>query len=312
MRRTPEVIDVWFDSGSMPVAQWGYPQANQEMFESQYPADYICEAIDQTRGWFFTLHAISTMLFERVAFKNVICLGHILDDDGKKMSKSKGNIVDPWSILDTHGADAFRWYFFTAGPPGDSRRFSSDLVAEVVKKFWSTLWNTYSFFVTYANIDGWSPDSPQPVLEDRDLLDRWVLAELHQMVKTVTEAYETYDVPNATRPIQAFVESLSNWYVRLSRRRFWKSDSDNEKLGAYATLYECLTTVAKLIAPAMPFLSDVLYRNLVSDQNAHAPNSVHLATWPTFNEALIDEKIITDMAPGAASGQPGAGGAQHT
>jgi isoleucyl-tRNA synthetase len=295
MRRTPEVIDVWFDSGAMPLAQWGYPHRNQEMFEQQFPADYICEAIDQTRGWFYTLHAISSMLFEQVSFRNVICLGHILDGEGKKMSKSKGNIVDPWSVLDAHGADAFRWYLYTSGPPGESRRFSVDLVGEVVKKFWSTLWNTYSFFVTYANLDGWTPESPRPPLAERDLLDQWVLAELHQLTREVTEAYEEYDVPGATRPIQHFVEALSNWYVRLSRRRFWKSESDREKLSAYATLYECLVTLSKLIAPAMPFLGEAIYRNLVSDVQADAPMSVHLASWPDYDPAVINATVIREM-----------------
>ncbi len=295
MRRVPELIDVWFDSGSMPVAQWGYPYANQEMFEQQFPADYICEAVDQTRGWFYSLHAISTMLFDSVAYKNVICLGHILDEHGQKMSKSKGNIVDPWEVLDAHGADAFRWYLYTSGPPGESRRFSTDLVGEVVKKFWSTLWNTYSFFVTYANLDGWTPNSPRPPIEKRDELDRWVLAELNQLVREVTQAYETYEVPGATRPVQNFVESLSNWYVRLSRRRFWKSESDDDKMGAYATLYECLVTVSKLIAPAMPFLSEGLYRNLVAEQDSAAPQSVHLALWPQYDEALINDAAIREM-----------------
>lgn len=295
MRRTPEVIDVWFDSGAMPLAQWGYPHANHEQFEEQFPADYICEAVDQTRGWFFTLHAISAMLFEEVSFKNVICLGHILDSDGKKMSKSRGNAVDPWSVLDTHGADAFRWYMYTAGPPGDAKRFSAELVGEVVKKFWSTLWNTYSFFVTYANIDNWTPDSPRPPVEERDLLDQWVLAELHQLVKDVTEAFENYDVPAATRPVQAFVEVLSNWYVRLSRRRFWKSENDNEKLGAYATLYECLVTISKLVAPTMPFVSDAIYRNLVSENDGKAPMSVHLARWPEHDPVLINRTLLDEM-----------------
>ncbi len=295
MRRVVELIDVWFDSGSMPVAQWGYPRQNQQMFEEQYPADYICEAVDQTRGWFYSLHAISTMLFEQVSYKNVICLGHILDADGQKMSKSKGNIVDPWDVLNKHGADAFRWYLYTSSPPGEPRRFSVDLVGEVVKGFWSTLWNTYSFFVTYANLDNWTPDSPPPPVEQRDLLDQWVLAELHQLVKDVTEAYETYDATGATRPIQAFVEELSNWYVRLSRRRFWKSESDDDKLGAYATLYECLTTLAKLIAPATPFLAEALYRNLVAEVDKTVPDSVHLAVWPEYNSALINTPLIEDM-----------------
>ncbi|GIL13476.1 MAG: isoleucine--tRNA ligase [Chloroflexota bacterium] len=295
MRRVPELIDVWFDSGSMPVAQWGYPRQNQQMFESQFPADYICEAVDQTRGWFYSLHAISTMLFESVSFKNVICLGHILDAEGQKMSKSKGNIVDPWDVLNRHGADAFRWYLYTSGPPGESRRFSVDLVGEVVNKFWSTLWNTYSFFVTYANLDGWTPDSPQPPVSQRDPLDQWALAELHLLVKEVTEAYESYDVTGATRPVQAFVEQLSNWYVRLSRRRFWKGENDDEKLGAYATLYECLTTVARLIAPAVPFLSEALYRNLVAEVDKNAPESVHLSRWPEYDPALINMQAIKDM-----------------
>lgn len=296
MRRVPEVIDVWFDSGAMPIAQWGYPHKNQAMFEQQYPADYICEAIDQTRGWFYTLHAISVMLFDQPAYKNVICLGHILDDKGQKMSKSKGNIVDPWDVLNAYGADAFRWYMFTAGPPGESRRFSVDLVGEVVKKFWSTLWNTYSFFITYANIDGWTPDKGAPPVAKRDRLDRWVLAELHSVTRRVTDALENYDVPGATRPVQEFVDSLSNWYVRLSRRRFWKSVSDSDKQAAYATLYECLVTVAKLIAPAMPFLSDALYQNLVKEVNAGAPDSVHLATWPEYDGAVIDTALLDEMA----------------
>ncbi len=295
MRRVPELIDVWFDSGSMPYAQWGYPRRNRELFAEQYPADYICEAVDQTRGWFYSLHAISSMLFESVAYKNVICLGLILDGEGQKMSKSKGNIVNPWDVLDKHGADAFRWYLYTSGPPGESRRFSVDLVGEVVSRFWLTLWNTYSFFVTYANIDGWQPASAAPPVEQRDELDRWILAELHNLVKQVTDAYESYDVPGATRPIQAFVEVLSNWYVRLSRRRFWKSESDADKQAAYATLYECLVTVSKLIAPAMPFLSDALYRNLVADDDSKAAQSVHLAQWPGYDEGLIDQALLDEM-----------------
>lgn len=296
MRRVPEVIDVWFDSGAMPLAQWGFPHRNAAKFEEQYPADYICEAVDQTRGWFYSLHAISAMLNQRVAYKNVICLGHILDEKGEKMSKSKGNIVDPWSVLNEHGADAFRWYLYTSNPPGEPRRFSVNLVGEVVKKFWLTLWNTYSFFVTYANIDGWTPEKSAPPVAERDLLDRWVLAELHQLVETVTAAYEDYDVTNATRPVETFVDGLSNWYVRLSRRRFWKSESDQDKQSAYATLYECLVTVAHLIAPAMPFLSEALYRNLVAEMDSSKPASVHLSQWVKADAALIDKKLITEMA----------------
>ncbi len=295
MRRVPEVIDVWFDSGAMPVAQWGYPVTNQAKFAEQFPADYICEAVDQTRGWFYTLHAISSMVFEQQAFKNVICLGLILDKDGQKMSKSKGNVIDPWDVMNTHGADAFRWYLFTASPPGEPRRFSVDLVGKVVSSFYLTLWNTYSFFINYANIDGWTPNTPPPPVSERDPLDRYVLAELHTLIKDVGEAFETYDVTGATRPIQAFVEMLSNWYVRLSRRRFWKSESDTDKLSAYATLYEALVTVAKLIAPTMPFLSDALYRNLVMSHNPKATESVHLATFPDHDPALIDQNAIDEM-----------------
>lgn len=294
MRRVPEVIDVWFDSGAMQVAQWGYPHTGAEQFEEQFPADYICEAVDQTRGWFYSLHAIGAMLFESVAFKNVICLGHILDAEGQKMSKSKGNTVDPWDVLDQHGADAFRWYLYTSGPPGDSRRFSPDLVGQVVTKFYNTLWNTYRFFIEYANIDGWSPKDTAPVVGDRDLLDRWVLAELHQLIRRVTSAYENYDAPNATRPVEEFVETLSNWYVRRSRRRFWKSADDSDKRAAYVTLYECLLTVAQLLAPAMPFLSDALYRNLTDGSEGYA-DSVHLSQWPKADESKIDSSLLSEM-----------------
>lgn len=296
MRRVPEVIDVWFDSGAMQVAQWGYPQKNKEEFQQQHPADYICEAVDQTRGWFYSLHAISTMLFDEVAFKNVICLGLILDEEGQKASKSKGNVVDPWDVLDAHGADAFRWYLYTSAPPGEARRFSVDLVGQVISKFYNTLWNTYRFFVEYANLDGWTPKKPAPPVAERDLLDRWVLSELNALVVRVTAAYEDYDVTNATRPIEEFVESLSNWYVRRSRRRFWKSESDADKLAAYATLYECLVTVTHLLAPAMPFLADALYRNLVVEMDSDAVDSVHLSTWPKANETLIDKQLNTDVA----------------
>jgi isoleucyl-tRNA synthetase len=295
MHRVPELIDVWFDSGSMPVAQWGYPFTNQELFNEQFPADYICEAVDQTRGWFYSLHAISSMLFEKVCFENVICLGHILDEDGKKMSKSLGNIVEPWSVLNKYGADALRWYMYTAGPPGEPRRFSVELVGEVVRNFYLTLWNVYSFFVTYANIDGFNPEEESVPVSKRDPLDRWILSELHSLIREVTEAYQSYDAPNATRPIEAFVDSLSNWYLRRSRRRFWKSESDTDKLAAYQTLYECLTGVAKLLAPSMPFLAEALYRNLVAGVKPGEPESVHLAMWPAWNADLIDQKMMDDM-----------------
>jgi isoleucyl-tRNA synthetase len=293
MTRVPDLIDVWFDSGSMPVAQWHYPFENKEKFESQFPADYICEAVDQTRGWFYSLHAISTLLFNEVSFKNVICLGLILDAEGQKMSKSKGNIIAPWDVLNAHGADAFRWYLYTATPPGNERRFSSELVGEVIRNFTLTLWNVYSFFVTYANLD--KPTVTTMPIATSDL-DRWLLSELNVLVRDVTEAYENYDVPNATRPIEGFVEKLSTWYLRRSRRRFWKSESDSDKQAAYSTLYTALVTVAKLLAPSMPFLAEELYQNLVRSTDENAPESVHLAKWPELLPEMIDESLNRDMA----------------
>ncbi|MFN8398847.1 MAG: isoleucine--tRNA ligase [Anaerolineales bacterium] len=292
MSRVKDLIDVWFDSGSMPYAQWHYPFENKDKFEAQYPADYICEAVDQTRGWFYSLHAISTLLNDQVSFKNVICLGHIQDAEGRKMSKSLGNIVQPWDVLNVHGADALRWYLYTATPPGQERRFSSDLVGEVIRNFTLTLWNVYSFFVTYANLD-----KPQglTITAPANDLDRWLLSELNVLVRDVTKAYEEYDVTNATRPVEKFVETLSTWYVRRSRRRFWKNDSAADKQSAYSTLYTALTTVAKLIAPAMPFLAEELYQNLVCSVDETAPESVHLAEWPTVMEEFIDESLNTEM-----------------
>ena len=292
MSRVKDLIDVWFDSGSMPYAQWHYPFENKDKFEAQYPADYICEAVDQTRGWFYSLHAISTLLNDQVSFKNVICLGHIQDAEGRKMSKSLGNIVQPWDVINLHGADALRWYLYTATPPGQERRFSSDLVGEVIRNFTLTLWNVYSFFVTYANLD-----KPQAlnITAPANELDRWLLSELNVLVRDVTKAYEEYDVTNATRPVEQFVETLSTWYVRRSRRRFWKNDSAADKQSAYSTLYTALTTVAKLIAPAMPFLAEELYQNLVRSVDESAPESVHLAEWPVAMEEFIDESLNTEM-----------------
>ncbi len=294
MRRVPDLIDVWFDSGSMPVAQWHYPFENQDLFERQFPADFICEAVDQTRGWFYSLHAISALLFDRESYRNVICLGLILDGEGRKMSKSLGNIANPWDAINTHGADALRWYLYTASPPGNERRYSADLVGEVVRSFTLTLWNVYSFFVTYANLDRWQPgrmDNPT-----YNSLDKWLLSSLNALVRDVTEAYERYDVPGATRPLEDFVEALSTWYLRRSRRRFWKSESDTDKQAAYSTLYAALVTLAKLLAPAMPFLAEELYQNLVRSVEPGAPESVHLAEWPQANEALIDESLNREMA----------------
>ena len=303
MTRVPDLIDVWFDSGSMPVAQWHYPFENKEKFETQFPADYICEAVDQTRGWFYTLHAISTLLFDEPSFKNVICLGLVVDANGQKMSKSRGNFIEPWDVLNESGADAFRWYFYTSGPPNAEKRFAPTMVSEVVKNFTLTLWNVYSFFITYANLDKPDLNATEAALS-RDAkgrkngndLDRWLLSTLNSLVRDVTKAYETYDVQGATRPIEAFVETLSTWYLRRSRRRFWKSESDKDKQAAYSTLYTALVTLAKLLAPAMPFLADELYRNLVCSLNDKAPESVHLAKWPKADETMIDEALNNEMA----------------
>ena len=293
MQRVVELIDVWFDSGAMPYAQWHYPFENLEDFKAQYPADFICEAVDQTRGWFYSLHAIGTLAFDSIAYKNVICLGLILDDAGQKMSKSRGNVVDPWEVIDEYGADPMRWYMYTSSPPGNERRFSKDLVGEVVRSFMLTLWNTYSFFVTYANLDKWTPDSL--IIPQFSELDDWLLSSLETLVRDVTQAYENYDVVGATRPIEGFVDQLSNWYLRRSRRRFWKSESDADKAAAYETLYKALVTVSKLIAPTMPFMGETVYRNLVCSVDEKAPISVHLAEWPRVDESLINEKLNADM-----------------
>ncbi|HJW89217.1 MAG TPA: isoleucine--tRNA ligase [Anaerolineales bacterium] len=323
MSRVPELIDVWFDSGSMPVAQWHYPFENQDTFRQQFPADFICEAVDQTRGWFYSLHAISSLLFDQECYRNVIVLGLVLDAEGQKMSKTRGNIVDPWEVLNEHGADAFRWYLYTASPPGQERRFSSDLVGEIVRNFTLTLWNVYSFFVTYANLDGWSPNlslgnnsdgnatipySPSPLEGKGDGgvrnqapvftdLDRWLLSELHDLVRQLTDALDHYDVLGATRPVQGFVDMLSKWYLRRSRRRFWKSGSDADKQSAHASLYETLVTLSKLLAPSMPFLAEELYQNLVVSgrRDEDLPESVHLADWPAFDLARIDAQLNADM-----------------
>jgi isoleucyl-tRNA synthetase len=290
-RRVPEVIDAWFDSGSMPIAQWHYPFENRELWEQRFPADFICEAIDQTRGWFYSLIAISTLLYKQSSYKSVVCLGHILDGEGRKMSKSLGNVVDPWSVLDHQGADALRWYLFTVSSPWFARRFSPDHIDEVLRKFTLTLWNTYSFFTLYANIDGFDPRAHDVPVDERGLLDRWIISELHQLVRTVTEGLEAYDAFSTGRAIAEFVDELSNWYVRRSRRRFWKSEEDADKVAAYLTLYECLEMLSKLLAPYMPFISEELHRNLVGERRADAPESVHLCDWPEANESLIDEDL---------------------
>ena len=294
MRRVPEVIDCWFDSGAMPVAQWHYPFDNDTLREDgRFPADYICEAVDQTRGWFYSLHAIATLLFNRPCFKNVICLGHILDAKGEKMSKAKGNVVEPGAIINKYGADALRWYCLTATPAGNVRRFSEDMVAEVTRRFLLTLWNVYSFFITYANIDHFTPGSETPSSEQSEL-DKWIISELSQLIVDVDSALDTYNPTEAGRRIESFVNDLSNWYVRRSRRRFWKSESDADKLSAYTTLYECLVTLSKLLAPFIPFLAEELYQNLVLTAFSKAPDSVHLADFPVADVTRIDKQLAAD------------------
>jgi len=296
-RRVPEVADAWFDSGAMPYAQWHFPFENQEAFRRHFPADYICEAIDQTRGWFYTLHAEATMLGaadavpDSISFKNVICLGHILDEKGNKMSKSRGNAVEPWSVLDLHGADATRWYMYTASPAGSSRRFSLGLVEEGLRRFLLTLWNTYSFFVSYANIDGLDPRK-RPA-GDLPEIDRWLLSELNALIDKVTEELEAYDPTDAGRAIEAFVDDLSNWYVRRSRRRFWRgvSESDADKQSAYYTLYTSLKTLSLLLAPFTPFVAEELWQNLVRSLDGDAAESVHLAAWPVADRSLVDDSL---------------------
>jgi len=299
--RVPEVLDAWFDSGSMPYAQWHYPfgeTEDREKFGQAFPADFICEAVDQTRGWFYSLLAASTMLFGRSSYKTCLVLGHVLDAEGKKMSKSRGNVVDPWDVFEKQGADALRWALYTATSPGNPRRFSKDQVDDAVRKHLLTLWNTYSFFVTYARIDGFDPERDYVEPARRSLMDRWALSELQLTTKTVTERLDAYDVTAAGRSLGEFVDELSNWYVRRSRRRFWKGEDDVDKKAAHSTLYECLVAVAKLSAPFTPFISEALYQNLVVNAEAlpETPESVHLADWPEVDEGLVDEYLSGRMA----------------
>ena len=294
MRRVPEVADAWFDSGAMPYAQWHYPFENREAFAAAFPADFICEAVDQTRGWFYSLHAEAALLHAAgqapaaISYRHVLSPGHILDERGEKMSKSRNNVVDPWEVLDERGADALRWYLYAASPAGQPRRFSSRLVGAAQRKFLRPLWNTYAFFVTYANIDHFDPASPAPAALSE--LDHWIRGALQSLIVTVTAALERYDPTAAARAIEEFVDQLSNWYVRRSRRRFWKSEDDEDKAAAYHTLYECLTTLAGLLAPFAPYLAETIYRNLVRPAGAAVPESVHLAAWPEPDHALIDRE----------------------
>ena len=296
MNRIPEVMDAWFDSGAMPFAQSHVTSSDaigSLRDNGRFPADYICEAVDQTRGWFYSLHALSTLLTEQPSYRNVICLGLILDGQGQKMSKHQGNVVNPWTVLDAQGADATRWYLFTASQPGESRRFSQDLVNEVVRRFLLTLWNVYSFFTTYASVDNFHPDQIPQGWKPTSELDRWLMSELNSLVAQVDEQLEAYNPTDAGRRIQDFVDLLSNWYVRRSRRRFWKSENDDDKASAYATLYTCLSTLCKLMAPFTPFVAEEMYQNLVRSVDGDAPESVHLASFPLDSPELVDHQLMT-------------------
>jgi isoleucyl-tRNA synthetase len=294
-KRTPEVIDVWFDSGAMPFAQYHYPFENKESFEKKFfPADFICEGIDQTRGWFYTLHAIATMLFDSVAFKNVIVNELILDKNGMKMSKSRGNTVDPFDLFDKYGADTTRWYLVTNSPPWRPTLFDEEALVEVQRKFFGTLVNTYSFFALYANIDKFNFSDALVPYKERPEIDRWIISKLNALVEEYEKQMDAYDVTKAARAVSDFtIDQLSNWYVRRSRRRFWKSEMNKEKLSAYQTLYECLNTVAKLTSPFAPFIAEEIYRNLNTVTGKEKFESVHLADFPavTYREPELEEKM---------------------
>ncbi len=301
--RVPEVADAWFDSGGMPFAQWGYPHQGQEEFARHYPADYICEAIDQTRGWFYSLLAESTLLFDDSSYRTCACLGHIVDEDGRKMSKSAGNVLDPWELIDAHGADALRWLMFAEGNPWVNRRVSHNLLEDVVRRFLLTLWNTHVFFTTYAAIDGFDLDHPAPAVAERPAIDRWVLAELAALVDTVDGALDRYDVSTSTRALERFVEDLSNWYVRRTRRRFWKAAHDDpaDKAAAYHTLHASLTTLSQLLAPFVPFLAERLWQDLVvvparAAGREPSHDSVHLSDFPVAETSWRDEELRAAMA----------------
>ena len=295
MKRVPEVIDCWFDSGSMPFAQWHYPFENKEIFDERYPADFISEAVDQTRGWFYSLLAISTLLFDNASYKNVIVLGHVQDKDGKKMSKSKGNAVDPMDALRKHGADAIRWYFYENSAPWLPNRFHDDAVQEGQRKFMGTLWNTYAFYVLYANIDNFDATKYELEYDKLSVMDKWLLSRLNTLIKAVDNNLANYKVTETAKVLQDFVDELSNWYVRRSRERFWGKDMNQDKINAYMTLYTALTTVVKLAAPMVPFITESIYRNLVCSVDDKAPISVHLCDFPAANEAFIDTELEAEM-----------------
>ena len=295
MKRVSEVIDCWFDSGSMPFAQWHYPFENKELFHSQFPANFISEGVDQTRGWFYSLMAISTLIFDCAPYKNVLVLGHVLDKDGQKMSKSKGNAVDPFEALEAYGADAIRWYFYSNSAPWLPNRFSGEAVIEGQRKFMGTLWNTYAFYALYANIDGFDPTKHELKVDTLSVMDKWVLSKLNSAVKSVDNLLANYKITEATRVLENFVDELSNWYVRRSRERFWVKDMPQDKINAYLTLYNCLVTIAKVSAPMIPFMTEDIYRNLVGSVDKSAPVSIHLCSFPEADESMIDKSLEENM-----------------
>ena len=295
MKRVPEVIDCWFDSGAMPFAQHHYPFENKELFEQQFPANFISEAVDQTRGWFYSLLAISTLLFNKAPYQNVIVLGHVQDENGQKMSKSKGNAVDPFNALETYGADAIRWYFYTSSAPWLPKRFSGKAVQEGQRKFMGTLWNTYAFFVLYANIDNFDASKYTLEYDKLPVMDKWLLSKLNSTVAEVDSNLDQYRIPEAAKALQDFVDEMSNWYVRRSRERFWAKGMEQDKINAYMTLYTALVTICKAAAPMIPFMTEDIYQNLVRSNDASAPESIHLCDFPVVNKDHIDKKLEEDM-----------------
>lgn len=295
MKRTPEVLDAWFDSGSMPFAQHHYPFENQEKFEAQYPADFISEAVDQTRGWFYSLLAISTLIFNRAPYKNVIVMGHVQDEDGQKMSKSKGNAVDPMDALNKFGADAIRWYFYVNSAPWLPNRFHDKAVEEGQRKFLGTLWNTYAFYVLYADIDNFDPTKYSLEYDKLSVMDKWLLSKLNTLVKTVDEYLNNYKITETARALQSFTDDMSNWYVRRCRERFWAKGMEQDKINAYMTLYTALITLSKIAAPMIPFMTEEIYQNLVRSVDKNAPESIHLTDFPKVNEEFIDKDLEVSM-----------------
>ncbi len=295
MHRVPEVIDCWFDSGAMPFAQHHYPFENKDLFEQQFPAQFISEAVDQTRGWFYSLMAESTLLFNKAPYENVIVLGHVQDENGQKMSKSKGNAVDPFDALQTHGADAIRWYFYTNSAPWLPNRFHDKAVTEGQRKFMGTLWNTYAFYVLYANIDEFNPMNYTLDYDKLSVMDKWLLSKLNSTVKAVDDNLDKYRIPEAARALDEFVDEMSNWYVRRSRERFWAKGMEQDKINAYMTLYTALVTICKAAAPMIPFMTEDIYQNLVRSIDKDAKESIHLCDFPVVNEKHIDKKLEEDM-----------------